>query len=50
MAGGDLGRIATGYAADLIAVAVAGDPTTDVASLRRPLVVIKEGRWIIDRR
>ncbi|MCP4658620.1 MAG: amidohydrolase family protein, partial [bacterium] len=44
----ELGRIAEGYLADLIAVD--GDPLVDVAVLRRPLVVWKQGRVIIDRR
>ncbi|HXO20409.1 MAG TPA: amidohydrolase family protein [Thermoanaerobaculia bacterium] len=38
---GDLGRLATGYTADL--VAVRGNPLEDVSALRRPVVVIKEG-------
>lgn len=38
---GDLGRIAPGFAADL--VAVDGDPLADVSALRRVRLVIKEG-------
>ncbi len=45
---GELGRIAPGAAADLLAVD--GDPLTDVSSLRRPQVVLKAGRLAADRR
>lgn len=37
------GRIAEGYTADL--VLVADDPTTDLATLRRPLGVMVAGNW-----
>jgi imidazolonepropionase-like amidohydrolase len=39
---GDLGRIAPGYVADL--VAFDGDPLADITALRRPAVVVKDGR------
>ena len=44
----DLGRIAEGYVADL--VAVRGDPLHDVTVLRNVVLVIKEGKVAIDRR
>jgi imidazolonepropionase-like amidohydrolase len=44
--GGDLGRIAAGYTADL--VAFDGDPLADIATLRHPVIVIKDGRVEID--
>ena len=44
----DLGRIAPGAVADL--VAFRGDPLADPGALRDPVVVIQEGRWIVDRR
>jgi imidazolonepropionase-like amidohydrolase len=44
----ELGRIAPGFTADLLAVH--GDPLTDISALRQPAVVIKDGRLIIDRR
>jgi imidazolonepropionase-like amidohydrolase len=44
----DLGRIADGYLADLIAVE--GNPLNDISVLRRPVVVIKGGEIINDRR
>jgi imidazolonepropionase-like amidohydrolase len=44
----DLGRIAPGCVADLIAVR--GDPLKDPGVLRKPFVVIKEGRIAADRR
>ena len=44
----DLGRIEAGYAADLIAVRE--DPLKHISALRKPSVVIKEGRIVIDRR
>ena len=44
----DLGRVAPGYVADL--VAVEGDPLTDVTSLRCVKVVIQAGRLVVDRR
>jgi imidazolonepropionase-like amidohydrolase len=46
--GKDLGRIAPGYLADL--VALRGDPLTDVAALRKPVLVIKDGVVAVDRR
>jgi imidazolonepropionase-like amidohydrolase len=46
--GRDLGRIAPGAIADL--VAVAGDPLAGIAALRHPLLVIKDGRVEVDRR
>jgi imidazolonepropionase-like amidohydrolase len=45
--GHDLGRIAPGYVADL--VAFQGDPLADVAALRHPLLVIKDGLIAVDR-
>jgi imidazolonepropionase-like amidohydrolase len=44
----DLGRIAPGYIGDL--VAVQGDPLKDPKALRKPVVVIKEGQVVLDRR
>lgn len=44
----DLGRIADGCVADLIATR--GDPLKDVTALRRPLVVVKEGQIVLDGR
>ena len=44
----ELGRIGEGALADL--VAVRADPLRDVSTLRRPAVVIKDGRLIVDRR
>lgn len=44
----ELGRIAQGYLADLIAVK--GNPLLDITVLRTPVVVIKEGIVVIDRR
>jgi len=38
----ELGRIAPGFVADLIAVR--GDPLTDLSALDRPVLVIKDGR------
>ena len=46
--GRDLGRIAPGAIADL--VAVAGDPLAGIAALRHPVLVIKDGRVEVDRR
>jgi imidazolonepropionase-like amidohydrolase len=43
-----LGTIEPGKTADLIAVAA--DPLDDVAHLRRLLVVVKDGRVVVDRR
>ncbi len=45
---GDLGRIAPGYLADL--VAVGNDPLSDIGALRHPVLVIKDGRVEVDRR
>lgn len=44
----DLGRVAPGHLADLIAVR--GNPLEDLSVLRRPVVVIKGGRVVVDRR
>lgn len=44
----DLGRIAPGCAADL--VALEGDPLADVRALRRVVVVVQAGRVVLDRR
>jgi len=44
----DLGRIAAGCVADLIAVR--DDPLDDPAALRKPLLVVKDGRIMLDRR
>jgi imidazolonepropionase-like amidohydrolase len=44
----ELGRIAVGYVADL--VAVRGDPLRDMTALRQPAVVVKGGRVVVDRR
>ncbi len=46
--GDDLGRIDAGYTADL--VALAGDPLASPSAVRRPLLVVKEGRVVADRR
>ena len=46
--GRDLGRIAPGAIADL--VAFTGDPLADVVALRHPVLVIKDGRIEVDRR
>ncbi|MCH8149010.1 MAG: amidohydrolase family protein [Planctomycetes bacterium] len=43
----DLGRVAEGYLADLIAVR--GNPLSDVSLCRKPALVIKGGRIVIDR-
>jgi imidazolonepropionase-like amidohydrolase len=45
--GRDLGRIAPGFVADL--VAFQGDPLADVGALRHPVLVIQEGRVMVDR-
>ena len=44
----DLGRVAQGYVADLIAVR--GDTLADLVTVRKPVVVLKEGRIEVDRR
>jgi imidazolonepropionase-like amidohydrolase len=44
----DLGRIADGFLADL--VAVEGDPLKNISALRKPTVVIKGGKIASDRR
>jgi len=44
----DLGRLAPGYLADLIAVRE--DPLQSPSALRRPLLVLKEGRVALERR
>ncbi len=44
----DLGRVAQGYVADLIAVR--GDTLADLVTVRKPVVVLKEGKIEIDRR
>jgi imidazolonepropionase-like amidohydrolase len=46
--GKDLGRIAPGYLADL--VAVKGDPLAEISAIERPVVVVKEGRVAVGRR
>ncbi len=44
----ELGRIAPGYLADL--VAVKGDPLADISAIERPALVVKDGRVAVDRR
>jgi len=44
----DLGRVAIGYVADLIAVR--GDPLADLSIVRKPVVVLKAGKIELDRR
>jgi imidazolonepropionase-like amidohydrolase len=44
----DLGRIAPGYLADL--VAVKGDPLAEISAIERPVVVVKEGRMAVGGR
>ncbi len=44
----DLGRVAKGYFADLIAVR--GDPLVDLTVIRNPVVVLKAGKIELDRR
>jgi imidazolonepropionase-like amidohydrolase len=46
--GKQLGRIAPGYIADL--VALRGDPLADISALRHPVLVVKDGWIAIDRR
>lgn len=45
--GKDLGKIAPGYLADL--VAVKGDPLAEISVIERPVVVVKEGRVAVNR-
>ncbi|HEY2289184.1 MAG TPA: amidohydrolase family protein [Thermoanaerobaculia bacterium] len=45
--GKDLGKIAPGYLADL--VAVKGDPLAEISAIERPVVVVKEGRVAANR-
>jgi len=42
----ELGRISNGYFADVIAVN--GDPLTDVSAVRRPTLVVKGGRMVLN--
>jgi imidazolonepropionase-like amidohydrolase len=44
----DLGKIAPGYVADL--VAVKGDPLAEISVIERPVVVVKEGRVAVGGR
>jgi imidazolonepropionase-like amidohydrolase len=44
----ELGRIAPGFLADL--VAVKGDPLVDISVIERPAVVVKDGRVALERR
>lgn len=44
----DLGRMAKGYIADLIAVR--GDPLVDVSAIKKPVIVLKMGKIELDRR
>ncbi|MBK8980643.1 MAG: amidohydrolase family protein [Planctomycetes bacterium] len=46
--GDRVGRVAVGYDADL--VVVAGNPQADITVLRRPLLVIRAGRIVVDHR
>ena len=46
--GGELGKIAPGFRADLIAVR--SDPLADPAALRQPALVLKDGAIAADRR
>jgi imidazolonepropionase-like amidohydrolase len=46
--GDDLGKIDTGYTADL--VALAADPLAAPSAVRHPLLVLEEGRVMADRR
>ena len=46
--GKDLGKIAPGYLADL--VAVKGDPLAEISVIERPVVVVKEGRVAVGGR
>jgi imidazolonepropionase-like amidohydrolase len=45
---GRVGTLQKGAAADL--VALAGDPLADVETVTRPVLVIKEGKVVLDRR
>jgi imidazolonepropionase-like amidohydrolase len=44
----ELGRIAPGYLADL--VAVKGDPLADISAIEKPVVVVKGGQVALERR
>ncbi|MEK6810318.1 MAG: amidohydrolase family protein, partial [Candidatus Thermoplasmatota archaeon] len=44
----DLGRVAQGYVADLIAVR--GDTLADLVTVTKPVIVLKEGKIGVDRR
>ncbi|HYH46629.1 MAG TPA: amidohydrolase family protein [Thermoanaerobaculia bacterium] len=44
--GGDLGRIAPGYRADLLVVN--GDPLADLAALQRVRIVVLDGVLIVN--
>jgi imidazolonepropionase-like amidohydrolase len=46
--GGGIGVIEKGGAADL--VALAGDPLADIAAVTRPVLVIKDGKIVLDKR
>jgi imidazolonepropionase-like amidohydrolase len=46
--GNDLGRITDGYLADV--VAVRGKPLEDISAIRNPVLVIKNGVLVVDRR
>jgi imidazolonepropionase-like amidohydrolase len=43
-----VGTLQNGAAADL--VALAGDPLADVETVTRPVLVMKEGKVVLDRR
>jgi imidazolonepropionase-like amidohydrolase len=45
---GELGRIAAGFRADLIAVR--GSPLDELSVLASPVLVIRDGRIVVDRR
>ena len=44
----ELGQIAPGFIADL--VAVRGNPLADISTLRKPVLVLREGKIAVDRR